>query len=75
MFEVSDLIEHKGCTEKACSCPFCISGISRIGLVLEKWVDIDDNHSIIGIFDSTEIVIRENQLIPWSDSSSYKKVF
>ena len=69
---IGDLIQARECEDTKCSCPFCFSFMQRTGIVLEKWVDLDDNPSVIAVFGSEEMVIRENTRTPWMDFKFYE---
>lgn len=71
--KIGDLIQPK---EHDCSptwnCPFCQGGLSKTGLVLESWIDLDDNESVIAVFETEEMVIRKGTSTPWMNISFYE---
>lgn len=50
---VGDLVKVFKC-QVPCSCVFCISKSTRVGLVTESWIDENDKTSVIAEFDFGE---------------------
>lgn len=74
--KTGDLIEPSFCVKTGnCGgyfCPFCKEGVSTKGLVLESWIDLDDNLSVIAIFGDEEIALRKNATTSWMNISFYE---
>jgi len=78
MIKVGDMIRSRDCsisdgwTLCRIKCPFCKGSVPRTGLVLESWIDLDDEQSLIAIFGTEEIVIRNGASTPWMNIGSYE---
>lgn len=72
--EIGDAVRAKECPERFCFCPFCQLKISKTGLILDSWIDLDDNPSVIAAFEGEEIILREFSNIHWLRFSSYEVI-